>query len=293
MGVADGEELADGEEDEGVGAFDGAAGLDNAGEEGAGCGCGDKVEKDLGVGGRVEDGATGLQVGAERLVVDEVAVVGDGELAESVAGEEGLHVEKGGGRAGSGIADMADGGGTGEGFELGRGEDLGDEAESGDGLEGGGVGGDDAGTLLAAVLEGVESKGAKPGSLRVADDPHHAALLPGLIVEQREAVLVVRRCWEWLSGSDGKEAAVGKGGGGTEAERNMGLWDGFEGKREGGFGRRKVKVGEVAGGGGYGGGGGRCGHGKGKERRTVRRSMTPAFLGCPMRGRGETKSTDI
>lgn len=65
-------------------------------------GSSEEVEDDLGVRGGFEDGATILELVAEAGVVDEVAVVDDGDEVEAIAGEEGLDVvEWGGGGAGS------------------------------------------------------------------------------------------------------------------------------------------------------------------------------------------------
>ncbi|XP_028549033.1 uncharacterized protein LOC110116765 [Dendrobium catenatum] len=67
------------------------------------------VEDNLNVGGGVQDGAGVFETGAEGGVVDEIAVVGDGKLAEAVACEEGLDVGEGGGGTGGGVANVADG----------------------------------------------------------------------------------------------------------------------------------------------------------------------------------------
>ena len=151
------------------------------------------MEDNLGVGGGVEDGAVVVfESGSEGAVVDEVAVVSDGDGAEAVVGQEGLDVFEHG-LAGGGVADVANGRGAGEAGELGLVEDVGDEADAGDGLEVVVVDGYDAGTFLAAVLEGVEGQGAETGGFRVAVDAHHAALFTGLlvfVVEEDTSVLV-------------------------------------------------------------------------------------------------------
>lgn len=124
--------------------------------------------------------------------------MGDTDGAEAVAGDEGLDVLKHGG-AGSGVADVADGGVAGELVELGLGEDVGDEADAGDGVEDFvAVDGDDPGAFLAAVLEGVQGQVGEAGCLGVAEDTHHATLLPRLfvvIVEERIKIVVI---WVWF-----------------------------------------------------------------------------------------------
>lgn len=67
-------------------------GVDDSGDEGRrGRGGGEEVEDDLIVRGGVEDEATVLELAMEGSVVNEVAVVGDGDGAEAVASEEGLN----------------------------------------------------------------------------------------------------------------------------------------------------------------------------------------------------------
>ena len=51
-----------------------------------------EVQDDLGVGGRLEDGARRDQLAPERQRIGEIAVVGDGEAAGIDVGEERLHV---------------------------------------------------------------------------------------------------------------------------------------------------------------------------------------------------------
>lgn len=191
------------------------------------------MEDDLGVGGGAEDGPSGLELVTKRVVVDEVSVVGDGELAKAVAGDEGLDVGKGGGCAGGGVAVVADGCGTDEGLELGGvGEDLGDEAKAGAGVERRAVRGDDSSALLAAVLEGVQAQVAHLGRLWVADDGEYAALLAGLVVKGENIVRRrVRQVGEGGSSSDG----CGRGQAEVGAEEGLiGAWS--KGKREGGGG---------------------------------------------------------
>ncbi|WOL03560.1 hypothetical protein Cni_G12280 [Canna indica] len=206
VGVADGDELVAGEEDEGVGALEALADLDDSGEEGAGGGGADEVEDDLRVGAGAKDGTIRLKVVSERVVVDEVPVVGDSEPAEAVAGDQGLDVGEGGGGAGGGVAVMAYGGGADESLELGSiREDLGDEAEAGARVQVGAIRGDDAGAFLPTVLQSVQTQVAQFRGLRVADYAEDAALLSRLVAEIEQ--VVIRRS---RNGGGGKGGTGGR-----------------------------------------------------------------------------------
>lgn len=136
------------------------------------------MDNSFSIRGGLEDRTLVFEGGAKRGVVDEIAVVGDGELAEAVGGAQGLDVLELRGSAGGGVTDMADGGGAGEGEEgTGIVEDLRHETEAGQIADGGEIGGGDAGAFLTTVLKGVEGNGAEPGGFRVAGDAHDTALL--------------------------------------------------------------------------------------------------------------------
>ncbi len=113
---------------------------------------GEEVDDDFGVGGALEDVAMLFVLLAEEGGVDQIAVVGDGDGAHEIFAEKRLGVADFAG-TGGGIADVADGGVAGEFFaEETGGEDLADEAHADVAVEGGAVGGDDAGGFLAAML---------------------------------------------------------------------------------------------------------------------------------------------
>ena len=83
---------------------------------------------------------------------------------------------------------MADGERAGQGLHQGgRGEVVADVAEAAGGGEAlvRGVG-DDAGRLLAAVLQGVQAEGDEGGRVLDADDAEDAALLAQLVVVEGE-----------------------------------------------------------------------------------------------------------
>ena len=73
---------------------------------------------------------------------------------------------------------MADGDDAGQALDhFAAGEGVADEAEAALGVEAAAVEGDDAGGLLAAMLEGVQSERGDGGGLGVAEDAEHAAFL--------------------------------------------------------------------------------------------------------------------
>ena len=135
------------------------------------------MQDHLGVGGRLHHGAVAHQLAAQRQPVGEIAVVADREAAGIEFGEQRLHVAQDG-RAGRGVADMADGDVAGQALDhLAAGEGVADEAEPAFGVEAAAVEGDDAGGFLAAMLQGVQSERGDGGGLGVAEDAEHAAFL--------------------------------------------------------------------------------------------------------------------
>jgi hypothetical protein len=91
-------------------------------------------------------------------------------------GEQRLHIAQDG-RAGRGVADMSDRGRAGQALDhLAAGKGIADEAEPALGMKPGAVKGDDAGGLLAAVLQGVQPEGGDGGGRGMAEDAEHAAL---------------------------------------------------------------------------------------------------------------------
>ena len=123
---------------------------------------------------------------AQREAVGEVAVVGDGEAAAVELGEQRLHVAQDG-LAGGRIAHVADRGGAGQAVDhLAAGEVVADEAEAALGVETLAVEGDDAGGLLAAVLQGVQAERGDGGGVGVTEDAEHAAFLAQPVVVRVE-----------------------------------------------------------------------------------------------------------
>ncbi len=91
-GVASADQHVVGEADEGIGAFDLAERLDEALDDAPLLRAREEVEDDLGVGGRLADGAGGNELLAQGQGVGEVAVVADREAARIDVGEQRLHV---------------------------------------------------------------------------------------------------------------------------------------------------------------------------------------------------------
>ena len=73
---------------------------------------------------------------------------------------------------------MIDGGVAGKPFDhFAAGEGVADEAEPAFTVKPGSVKGDDAGGLLAAMLQGVQPEGGNGGGFGMAEDAEHAAFL--------------------------------------------------------------------------------------------------------------------
>ncbi len=142
-------------------------------------GAGDEVDQHLAVRGRLEDRPFGDQVGPQLLGIGQVAVVGEGEGALAVTGEDRLGVgeDRGAGRRVPGVTDRHV---TGKAGEHRVGEDVGDEAHAAVGAgDAAAVQGDDPGRLLAAMLQAVQSQmgdAGRLGNAGNADDAAHAAV---------------------------------------------------------------------------------------------------------------------
>ena len=141
-----------------IGALDRAERLDEAIDEAVALRLRDQMQDDFGVGGGLHHGAVAHKVPAQRQPVGEIAVVANRETAGIEFGEQRLHVAQDGG-AGGRVADMADRGIAGQAVDdLAAGEGVADEAEPPLGMKSAPVEGDDARSLLAAMLQGVQSE---------------------------------------------------------------------------------------------------------------------------------------
>ena len=143
-------------------------------------GLGKEMENDLAVDRGLEDGSAVLKLVPQGGSVDEVAVVGDGELSACRVDAERLGVEEGA-RSRRRIADMADGARAGKRFQVFLGEDLRDQTHSLVEPEGFPVAAarGDAGALLTAVLQREEAVVGQHGRVLVAVDGEDAAFMFG------------------------------------------------------------------------------------------------------------------
>ena len=144
-----------------------------------------QMQDDLGVAGRLEHRAALHQLLPDHLGVGEVAVVGDREAAEMQIAEQRLHVAQrilAGGR----ITRVADRGVAGQLADHGlMREVVGDVALGAVRIEALPVKGDDAGRLLAAMLQGMQAQHAMGRGLLDAIDSDNATLLLQMIVIER------------------------------------------------------------------------------------------------------------
>ena len=175
--IARTDQLLVGQRHQRVGAFESPERLDIALDETAAPGLRDQMQDRLGVGGRLHQGAVAHQFAAQRQSVGEVAVVGDGEAACIEFGEQRLHVPQDG-APGGGVAGVADGDAAGKAFDhLAAGEGVADKAEPAFGVEAVTVEGHDAGSFLAAMLEGVKAERGDGGGIGMTEDAEHTAFL--------------------------------------------------------------------------------------------------------------------
>ena len=136
-----------------------------------------QVEDHLGVGGRLADRAAANELAPQRQAVGQIAVVGDGQAAGLELGEQRLHVAQDG-LAGGRVADMADGGPAGQAVDRrAAGKVVADQAQAALGVEPLAVEGDDAGGLLAAVLQGVQAERGDRRGVGMTEDAEYAAFL--------------------------------------------------------------------------------------------------------------------
>src|SRR5258705_2796265 len=135
------------------------------------------MQDPLGVGGRLHDGAGAHKLAAKRQPVGEVAVVADREGARVEFGEQRLDVAQprpAGGR----VAYMTDRYAARQAIDdLAAREGVADETEPALGMEPAAVIADDAGRLLAAVLERMQAECRDCCSVRVPVDAEYAAFL--------------------------------------------------------------------------------------------------------------------
>ena len=183
-GIAHADQLAPGQRDQRIGAFELPQGVDQPVDHRRIVADGDQMDDGLGVRGRLEDAALADQPAADAVGVGQVAVVGDGEAAELEVGEQRLHVAQDG-LAGRRVADVADGVAARQAADDGFGvEVVADMTEGAVVMEVLAVEGDDAGGFLAAVLQGVQAERGMGGGVSVglAEDAEDPAFLFRMVV---------------------------------------------------------------------------------------------------------------
>ena len=137
----------------------------------------DQVDDDLGVAGRLKDAAAPHQLPAQLVRVRQVAVVADREAAEIEIGEQRLNVAQRD-LAGRRIADMPDRRRTRQTRDdVLRAEIVADQTGAAMRAELVAVIGDDAGRLLAAMLQGVQAERGQRRRVLVPVDPENTAFL--------------------------------------------------------------------------------------------------------------------
>ena len=137
----------------------------------------------LGLCGCVVCGGARLRCAAGGCRVGQGVVVGDGDREAAVMDREGVGVAKVG-RAGGGIAGVADRHLADETMEDFAVKNLRDEPHAAVDAELFAIGGDDAGALLAAVLEGVETVVGQFGGAGVAVNAEDTAIMFGIMLHQ-------------------------------------------------------------------------------------------------------------
>ena len=123
----------------------------------------------------MEQAAALLEEGAQLHGVDEVAVVGQCEVARAVHEQERLHVVDAAAARGR-VADMTDRHVAGQRFDIVLVEHLGHQAFALDAMEDTVVDAHDAAAFLAAVLQRVESVVGERSRIFNAENTEHAAL---------------------------------------------------------------------------------------------------------------------
>ena len=146
---------------------------------------GHQMDDDFGVGRRLEDRATLHEGAAQRIGIREVAVVAQREAAELELGEKRLDVAQDGAAA-RGVARVADGAVAAQAcHDFFVAEIIADQTDRTVRVELRAVEGDNAGRLLAAMLQRVEAEGSECGRVLVAENAENSAFFLELVVVKR------------------------------------------------------------------------------------------------------------
>ena len=139
------------------------------------------MKDDFGVAGGLENGPFRFQAPSQRSGVDDVPVVGQGDGPAPGLRDDGLGIGQQALTHGR-VSNVGRGRQAWQPFQLLIAEDLGDVAHSPFLVQVRSVGRDDAGRLLASMLEGVESQVCVAGRLGVRGDTEDAALVVKLVL---------------------------------------------------------------------------------------------------------------
>ena len=180
-----------------IGAFDPLQRIDEAIEQGAIARCGDEVDDDFGVAGRLKDRTAPHQVTPQRHRVGNIAIMADGKTARRQFGEQRLDVAQRG-FAGGRIAVMADGDVALELLDdFVAVEIAGNMPHGAMGVEILAVEGGDAGGFLAAMLKGMQAERDQRRRAIGAVDAKYAAFFVEMIIFPRigcQHVVMAENC---------------------------------------------------------------------------------------------------
>ena len=175
--IARADELLIGEADEGIGAFEHAQSLDKTVDEAVAMRARHEMKDDLGVGRRLHHCAFAHELAAKRQAVGEIAVMPHGKSAGVQLGEQRLHIAQNG-PAGGRVTHMADRSVAGQAIDhLAPREGVADQTEATFGMEAITVERDDAGGLLAAVLERMQAERRNCRGVGMAENAEYSAFL--------------------------------------------------------------------------------------------------------------------
>jgi len=132
------------------------------------------VNENLSVAVGLEDGTLPLERSADGAGIYQIAVVGDCDCALIGLHHDGLGIEESG-ISGGGITRVTDGENAAQRGEYLLGEDIGDQSHGAVTAEALAIGTDDAGGLLAAMLQSVQAEVGELLCLRMGMDGDYAA----------------------------------------------------------------------------------------------------------------------
>ena len=185
--IARADKLLVGQRDQRVGALDLGQRLDETVDDLRPARARREQEHDFGIGGRLADRPAANELPPQREPIGQIAVMGDREAAGLEFGEQRLDIAQHG-LAGGGIADVADRGTPRQAVDgRGLGEVIADQPLAALRMEPGAVESDDAGGLLAAMLQRMQPERDDRGGIGVIENAEDAALLAQPVLAEVEA----------------------------------------------------------------------------------------------------------